>query len=44
MPRDASLEALDARRGVADFRFCPTLGELRGRLDRLTPDGPPTFV
>jgi hypothetical protein len=44
MPRDASLEPLDARRGVADFRFCATLDELRGRLDRLTPGGPPTFV
>ena len=44
MPRDASLEPLDERRGVADFRFCTSLAELRGRLDRITPDGPPTFV
>jgi hypothetical protein len=44
MPRDASLEALDINRGVGDFRFCPSLDELRGRLDRLTPDGPPAFV
>jgi hypothetical protein len=44
MPRDASLAPLDQRRGVADFRFCSTLDEVRGRLDRLTPDGPPAFV
>jgi hypothetical protein len=44
MPRDASLEPLDEQHGVADFRFCTTLAELRGRLDRITPDGPPTFV
>lgn len=44
MPRDASLEPLDARRPVADFRACTTFDELRGRLDRLTADGPPAFV
>ena len=44
MPRDRSLEPLDQRRGVADYRFCQSLDELRGRLDRLTPGGPPVFV
>jgi hypothetical protein len=44
MPRDRSLEPLDARRPVADFRACATLDELRGRLERLTPAGPPAFV
>jgi hypothetical protein len=44
MPRDASLAPLDQRRGVADFRFCASLDEVRERLDRLTPDGPPAFV
>jgi hypothetical protein len=44
MPRDDSLEPLDARRAVADFRACATFDELRGRLDRLTPAGPPAFV
>ena len=44
MPRDDTLEPLDERRGVGDFRFCSTIDELRGRLDRLTPGGPPTFV
>ena len=29
---------------VADFRLCRTLGEIRGRLDRLNAGGPPTFV
>jgi len=44
MPRDASLEPLDAGRGVADFRACSTLDELTGRLDRLAAGGPPAFV
>jgi len=44
MPRDPTLDPLDQRRGVGDFRLCSTLEELRGRLDRLTPGGPPTFV
>ena len=44
MPRDESLEPLDQRRAVADYRFCRSLEELRGRLDRLTPGGPPVFV
>jgi hypothetical protein len=44
MPRDDSLEPLDERRVVADFRACSTIDELRGRLDRLTPGGPPAFV
>ncbi|MGD9903567.1 MAG: sulfatase-like hydrolase/transferase [Vicinamibacterales bacterium] len=44
MPRDDSLEPLDRRRPVADFRACSTFDELVGRLDRLTAAGPPAFV
>ncbi|MEZ5291281.1 MAG: sulfatase-like hydrolase/transferase [Vicinamibacterales bacterium] len=44
MPRDDSLDELDRGRDVADFRLCPSLDDLRGRLDRLGPDGPPAFV
>lgn len=44
MPRDASLEPLDARRQVADFRACTTIDELVGRLDRLTSDAAPAFA
>ncbi len=29
---------------MADFRLCRTLGEIRGRLDRLKDSGEPTFV
>jgi hypothetical protein len=36
--------ALDANTGVADYRFCRTLGEIRGRLGSLTAAGRPTFV
>lgn len=44
MPRDASLEEIDAKRGVGDFRFCSSIDELRGRLDRVTPEAPPVFA
>ncbi len=44
MPRDESLEPLDASRGVGDFRFCTSLDELRGRLARVTLDGAPVFA
>ena len=36
--------ALDARTPVADLRFCRTLGEVRGRLDRLEAGALPAFV
>lgn len=44
MPRDASLDEIDRGRGVADFRFCSSIDDLRGRLDRIAADGAPTFV
>jgi arylsulfatase A-like enzyme len=44
LPPSARRQALDADIQVADFRLCRTLGEIRGRLDRLKAGGPPTFV
>lgn len=44
MPRDRSLEELDRSRGVAEFRMCSSIDELRGRLDRLAADPRPTFT
>ena len=44
LPPSARREPLDADVQVADFRLCRTLGEIRGRLDRLKAGGPPTFV
>ena len=44
LPPSSRREALDADIQVADFRLCRTLSEIRGRLDRLKPGGPPTFV
>lgn len=44
LPPSARREALDADVPVADFRLCRTLGEIRGRLDRMKADGRPTFV
>ena len=44
LPPSARREPLDADIQVADFRLCRTLGEIRGRLDRLKAGGPPTFV
>ena len=43
LPPSARRSALDANRGVADYRFCRTLGEIRGRLSALTNEHP-TFV
>ena len=44
LPPSARRAPLDADVQVADFRLCRTLGEIRGRLDRLNADGPPAFV
>ena len=44
LPPSARREPLDADVQVADFRLCRTLGEIRGRLDRLKASGQPTFV
>jgi hypothetical protein len=43
LPPSTRREPLDAGIQVADYRFCRTLDEVRGRLDRLQ-DGEPTFV
>jgi hypothetical protein len=43
LPPATRREPLDAGVQVADYRFCRTLDEIRGRLDRLQ-DGQPTFV
>ena len=43
VPPSPALEPLDAALPVKDHRFCRTLQEVRGRLDRLT-DSEPTFV
>ena len=44
LPPSARRSPLDADVQVADFRLCRTLGEIRGRLDRLKAGGPPAFV
>jgi hypothetical protein len=44
LPASARRSPLDADVQVADFRLCRTLGEVRGRLDRLKAGGPPAFV
>ena len=44
LPPGGRRSPLDADVQVADFRLCRTLGEIRGRLDRLKAGGPPTFV
>ena len=44
LPPSARRAPLDADVQVADFRLCRTLGEIRGRLDRLKAGGPPAFV
>ncbi len=43
-PPTAALEALDAGVAVKDQRLCRTLDEVRGRLDRISASGQPTFV
>ena len=44
LPPSSRRSALDADIGVADYRFCRTLGEIRGRLGLLSDGGRPTFV
>jgi Sulfatase len=44
LPPSTRRVPLDADVQVADFRLCRTLGEIRGRLDRLKAGGPPAFV
>ena len=44
LPPSTRRSPLDADVQVADFRLCRTLGEIRGRLDRLKAGGPPAFV
>src|SRR5262249_17198523 len=44
LPPSPHREALDAGVQVPDYRFCRTLAEIRGRLDRLKTGGRPTFV
>jgi hypothetical protein len=44
LPPSTRRQALDADVQVADFRLCRTLGEIRGRLDRLKAGAAPTFV
>ncbi len=44
LPPSGRRSPLDADVQVADFRLCRTLGEIRGRLDRLKPDGRPVFA
>jgi arylsulfatase A-like enzyme len=44
VPREGSGPALSANRAVKDFRLCEMLGDIRTRLDRLEPGGPPVFT
>jgi hypothetical protein len=44
VPAGAAIEPLDAELPVKSHRFCRTLQEVRGRLDRLTTSGRPAFV
>jgi hypothetical protein len=44
LPPSARRVPLDTDVQVADLRLCRTLGEIRGRLNRLSGGGPPTFV
>ena len=44
VPASAALEPLDGDFPVKDHRFCSTLREVRGRLDRLTASNRPAFV
>jgi hypothetical protein len=44
VPREGSGPALSTNRAVKDFRFCEMIGDVRARLDRITPDGPPVFT
>lgn len=44
VPPSSHRKALDAHTQVADFRLCPTLLEIRSRLNSLTADSPPVFA
>lgn len=44
MPAGTAVESLDADVTVKNHRFCRTLQEVRGRLERLTASGRPAFV
>jgi hypothetical protein len=44
VPPSAAIDPLDVGVAVKDHRFCRTLTEVRGRLDRLGAQGQPTFV
>lgn len=44
VPREGSGPALSANRAVKDFRFCEMIGDVRARLDSVTPGGPPVFT
>ena len=44
LPPSEALAPLDVNVAVKDQRLCRTLQEVRQRLDRLTPSGPPAFV
>ncbi|MCC7179548.1 MAG: sulfatase-like hydrolase/transferase [Acidobacteria bacterium] len=44
VPREGTGPRLSANRAVKDFRFCEMVGDIRSRLDQLTPGGPPVFT
>jgi hypothetical protein len=44
VPREGSGPPLSANRAVKDFRFCEMIGDVRARLDRVSPGGPPVFT
>jgi hypothetical protein len=44
VPREGAGPALSTNRAVKDFRFCEMIGDVRARLDQLTPGGPPVFT
>jgi hypothetical protein len=44
VPREGAGPALSTNRAVKDFRFCEMIGDVRSRLDQVTPGGPPVFT
>jgi hypothetical protein len=44
LPANATVDPLDAGVPVKDHRFCRTLAEIRGRLDRMTESSQPVFT
>ncbi len=44
VPHEGSGPALSTNRAVKDFRFCEMISDVRARLDRITPGGPPVFT